>query len=293
MKNERIKAILTFDFEYWHSGTHRDSLKNQPEDYIEESTRPILNLLKKYNAKATFFVLGEVANKYPELIKEIHQAGHEIASHGYTHSPLEKLSEKEFESEIVLSKEILKKITGRDPIGFRAPYFSLNENTKWVLNVLEKQGFKYDSSVFPLKTPLYGIKNAPLSPYKISEKILEIPVTVLKSRLLRIPVAGGIYFRLLPNRIFFGALKSISQKRIPVLYFHPYDLCSIRQKNKAFWWLKKESWFWGITKSICIITSRLIKGSWLWGAEKGLKKIEKLLKEFEFTSIKNYFDKNL
>lgn len=292
MEHKKIKAILTFDLEFWHSGTHKRLLKNENllEDYIEESLKPILDLLKKHKARATFFVLGELAEKYPKLIKEIYQNGHEIASHGYSHNPLEKLSEKDFENEIILSKKILKEITGKNPISFRAPYFSLNNKTKWALKVLEEQDFRYDSSIFPLKTPLYGMKNVPLIPYKISEKLLEIPVTILKWGLIKIPLAGGIYFRFLPNKILLPALKFVAQKRIPVLYFHPHDLCNIRPKIKSVYRIKKkDSWLWGTRKNIWIIISYIIKKSWFWGTKKGLKKFEKLFYKFDFISVEEYF----
>lgn len=265
------QAVLSIDLEFWYSGllsVYIKDKKKEIRDYIQESVKPILDLLKKNRARATFFVLSEVAEKYPELIKEIFQAGHEIASHGCSHKKLTDLSEKEFEEEIIHSKKILKEIIGKNPVGFRAPYFSLNDKTKWALKVLERQGFKYDSSIFPMKTPLYGVSCAPMEPYKISKKILEIPVAIFKFGPTKIPMAGGIYFRFLPNCMFLLFVKLVSKKRIPVLFFHPYDLYDIGSKIKSDSWIKNKLR--------------------LFGTKKSFKNFEKLFKKFNFISIEEY-----
>ena len=183
----KSKIILSFDLEFWYNSKFLKKYlaSDNFKDYVYESTIPLLELLKKYNIKATFFVLGKLAKNYPDLVEKIHQDDHEIASHGYSHKTLDELNKSEFEEEIAISIEILKKITGYPPKGFRAPNFSLNNKTKWALEILEKYNFKYDSSIFPFKTPLYGSFKAPLKIYKISKedvykedenaKILEFP----------------------------------------------------------------------------------------------------------------------
>jgi len=232
------KAILTFDLEFWYNSKflkkypkHRDLL----EDYIKESVIPLLKLLNKYNQRATFFVLGEVAEKYPEIIKKISDLGHEVASHGYSHKPLWDLGRRGFEKEIELSKNILKNITGKDPKGFRAPNFSLNKKTKWALGILKKHNFQYDSSLHPL------------NPSKIHGQIVEIP-----------PSLGGIYFRILLLGFYLLLLKIFSKTKIPVLYFHPYEFFESAPKIKSAPWYKRKIKYWG-TKNAWKKFEKLIK----------------------------------
>jgi len=270
MKN---KIILTFDLEFWHEC---DIIKNYlPEskevlpDNVLESTLPLLELLESHNIKATFFVAGGVAEKYPELIKKIHSAGHEIASHGYTHRKLENLGKDEFEKEIRLSVDLLSELIGKNPKGFRAPYFSLNNKSGWALEALENNGFIYDSSIFPLKTPLYGDSQAPVDIYKITGKIIELPVAVRTVGPVRIPIAGGFYFRVMPFFIYKNFLKSVVSKRPVVLYFHPHELYGFVPQIKIPFWRKGIKFF---------------------GVKESFKKFEKLLKleDFEFTSAESF-----
>lgn len=200
---------LSIDLEYWHSAElvrKKVSEKNKAPVDIENSVLPILNLLNKYDVKATFFVLGKVAEEQPDLVKKIHDENHEIASHGYSHIPLHELRKKKFEQEIKKSVDLITAITEEKVIGFRAPSFSIDNSTKWAFQILKKYGFLYDSSVFPMKTKLYGVSKAPLTIYKPSheditkhdknERILEFPLTIHKS-IINIPISGGFYFRLL------------------------------------------------------------------------------------------------
>lgn len=244
------QAILTFDLEFWHNSQflkkYLTKKKDVPNDYIIESVEPILNLLNRCQQKATFFVLGQAAEKYPEIIKKIHQSGCEIASHGYSHKTLEQLQPKEFEEEIAKTNRIIENITNQKPIGFRAPAFSLNNETKWAIKILEKHNFKYDSSI------------SPLSIYKISSSIIkELPSSL-----------GGIYFRILPLKIYFSLIKNISKTNPPILYFHPYEFFEAAPKINSAPWLKKKIKYWGI------------KNAW--------EKFKKLTEEFNFISIKQY-----
>lgn len=231
------KAILTFDVELWHEGEwiKKSFPKNTHiRNYFEESMLPLLDALKSSGARATFFVTGQVLEKYPNLIKKVSEEGHEIASHGYIHRRLEDMSPSEFEKQTAKQVELISRITGTPPKGFRAPHFSLTNKTKWALPILAKHGFAYDSSVFPMKTPEYGVSGAPTHPYRISfndivkenksSPLVEIPPAVFSWSLVRIPVAGGIYFRLTPLLIFRRMLASVSRQSAPVLYFHPHEL---------------------------------------------------------------------
>jgi len=250
------KAILTFDFEFWYNSQFLKKYlpkdKSFSGDYIEESIEPILNLLTQYNQKATFFVLGQIAEKNPEIIKRIFQAGHEIASHGYSHKLLNELEPKEFEEEIIKTNQIIEKIVNQKPIGFRAPAFSLNNQTKWALEILNKYNFQYDSSIHPLlfkKT----FNNSFLKELSCS--------------------LGGIYFRLLPLKIYVYLTKLFSKTEIPIVYFHPNELFeSAPQIQSGPWWKTKIKYI---------------------GTKNALTKFEKLLKKFNFISIKQYLDENL
>ena len=213
------RAILTFDLEFWYNSEflkkYLPKNLNVLPDYVKESTERILDILDKYNQKATFFVLGQLAEKYPSIIKKVFNCGHEIAFHGYSHKVLKDITKKEFEKELIWGKKIIKDITGKNPKGFRAPAFSLNNNTKWALEILKKYDFQYDSSIHP-----FSFK-------KINGPILEIP-----------PSLGGIYFRGLPLNIYIFLIKHLPKK--PVLYFHPYELFDFMPKIQSCPWLKRK-----------------------------------------------------
>ena len=280
MKN---KVILTFDLEFWQDddliNDYLPKNKEAMPDNILESTLPLLELLKKYGIKSTFFILGEVAEKYPDLIRKIQEAGHEIACHGYSHRRLDHLSKDEFENKIRLSVDLLRQVSGRSPIGFRAPYFSLNSKTKWALEIIEKYGFVYDSSIFPFETFWYGSHGIPLEIYKISKKdismidndskITELPLSVYEKGKIKIPVAGGFYFRAVPLFIYKRLLKLILKKRPAIIYIHPCELYNFVPRVKIPFW-RKQIKFWGVGKSF--------------------KKLERLLgsKDLEFTSAENF-----
>lgn len=273
-----INAI-SIDLEYWWCAEFLTKyLPEKKEDLIAESLNPLLDLLDKYNIKATFFVLGTVAEKYPHVIEEIYEKGHEIASHAYSHRTLYELGKEEFEEEIRKSLSILRKYK---PIGFRAPSFSINNSTKWALEILEKYGFKYDSSIFPIKTMLYGVRNAPLHIYKPSEgdvakhdpdgKIMEFPLTVFKFG-KNIPIAGGFYFRALPLWFLKWRIKRINRNRPVVIYIHPWETYPRTPRLKI------------------PLFSRFVT---YYGINSALKKFETLLREFEFKPIRELLDEIL
>jgi len=226
----KARAILTFDLEFWYNSRFLKKYLpeniNQVENATKKSTESLLNLLDKYHQRATFFVLGQIAEKYPYLIKKISDLGHEISSHGYSHKALDELSKDEFEKEIQLSKNIIKNIINKEPKGFRAPNFSLNKKTRWALGILGKNGFQYDSSTHPLKF------------HKISDQITEIYSSL-----------GGIYFRVLPLWLYLFLIKYISKTKIPVLYFHPYEFFESSPQVKTAPWWKRKIKHWGTQKA--------------------------------------------
>jgi peptidoglycan-N-acetylglucosamine deacetylase len=231
-----MKNAISFDLEYWHTAELvRQFAPHNREDQILESTMPILDLLDKYHTKATFFVLGTVAEKYGHIVKKIYEKGHEIGSHSYSHIMLNDLGSLEFEKELIKSTSLITNITGESPIGFRAPSFSLNNSTKWALKLLANNGYKYDSSIFPIKTHLYGMSDAPIAPYKplfddiktndSNGRIIEFPLSVIKFG-KNIPISGGFYFRILPKYILKKSIKIINKDRPSIMYFHPWELYS-------------------------------------------------------------------
>jgi len=228
-----ITNALVIDVEYWHSPEllRGHAILKKP-DQIRQSLDPILELLERYKLRATFAVLGIVAEDHPELVREIYDMGHEIASHSWSHRSLYDLGKDNFEFEIKKSIGLISSITGERPIGFRAPSFSINESTKWAFEVLAEYGFEYDASIFPMETMLYGVPEAPFQIYRPSKeditkndpngKIIEFPMTVMKI-IKKIPIAGGFYLRALPFWFLRYGIKKVNDERPAIIYVHPWE----------------------------------------------------------------------
>ena len=165
----KIKNILSVDFEDYFCDLPFAKW-NEYENRVVETTPVLLELFSKYNVKSTFFVVGYFAEKFPKLINEIQEGGHEIASHSFSHIDLRKTSKIEVEKDLIKSFDVLENVTGEKVIGFRAPFFSIDTSNSWVLGFLRKH-VKYDSSIFPVKSPLYGVPNAPRQIYHPSQEI--------------------------------------------------------------------------------------------------------------------------
>lgn len=163
--------ILTVDLEEWYHPEYvKERAPDDKQERIQVSLKTTLRLLNRLNVSATFFIVGDLAEKNPEIIENVRNDNHEIAFHGFNHEPLWNFNAETLRAEI----ERFNFITGEKCAGFRAPSFSLNNQTKWALKVLDDCGYRYDSSLFPAKTPLYGVWNAPITPYKPSfENITE------------------------------------------------------------------------------------------------------------------------
>ena len=229
-------AAITFDIEDWF---HPELLRGRvaggdARSVVREGTEAILALLRRRRTLATFFVLGEVAQRHPDLVRAIAADGHEIASHGMTHRPLWVLDRESFRAELRAFRAAVRAALGHDSsVGFRAPTFSLDRGTAWALDVLREEGFTWDSSVFPLRVKLYGVSGAPLGIYRPAAAdltahdplgpILEFPVAVGTFGPLRVPVAGGFYLRALPLAVLRSALDRIARERPFVLYLHPWE----------------------------------------------------------------------
>jgi polysaccharide deacetylase family protein (PEP-CTERM system associated) len=239
-----MKNIMTVDLEDWYTDTDFREW-NLYEDRISSSTHSLLSILEKGNASATFFVMGYMADRFPELIKEIAGKGHEIAIHGYNHQQIYNQTSDEFEKGILYSLEILNEIINKKIIGFRAPQFSLIAETRWAIPIIAKY-FRYDSSIVPAKTPLYGIPDSPRIPYKIlvgdEISLMEFPMATYEVPILknRFPVAGGFYLRLFPYKFNKYFIKSMNKNKAPaVCYIHPWELDTDAPRLSSFKWYRK------------------------------------------------------
>lgn len=219
--------ILTFDIEDWYHINYpqlnfADFDKEEDHSLLLSAVKKILSLLKEKNTKATFFILGRIAEKKPEMVLSIAEDGHEVALHGYEHYMLKDLGIDRFKYETEISIKILEGITGKIPKGFRAPSWSA---TPWLFGVLKEMGFEYDASIFPVKTPLYGIPDAHRHPFFTEDGLLEIPTSVYRFAGNNIAFSGGIFFKILPWMAIKKAVNKIKQEGLPLIFFfHPWDL---------------------------------------------------------------------
>jgi polysaccharide deacetylase family protein (PEP-CTERM system associated) len=189
---------------------------------VPQMIHQYLKFLKSHNAQCTFFTVGDQLRAYPDLIRNIIDNGHEIACHTNTHIPLTQQTPTSFENDIEQFLESAYQLGVRNIIGFRAPVFSLTENTKWAYPILKKFGFTYSSSVLPAKNPLYGWEEFG-NDFKLVDDIFEMPITV--HPLLKVPLAGGVYFRVIPFFILKNAIKNLFRQGLPLQnYLHPYDI---------------------------------------------------------------------
>ena len=229
-------AALSFDIEDWfHPELVRGRVgSGERRSVVVEGTEAILAALAKRGARATFFVLGDVARHHPDLVRAIAAAGHEIACHGMTHKPLWALDRESFRAELRQFRAALRGALGQDrAVGFRAPTFSLDRTTAWAFDVLGEEGFQWDSSVFPMRVGLYGVAGAPLGIYRPASgdparedprgALIEFPVSVGSIGPLRLPVAGGFYLRALPEWVLTATLDRIARQRPLALYLHPWE----------------------------------------------------------------------
>jgi polysaccharide deacetylase family protein (PEP-CTERM system associated) len=218
-------CALSIDLEDWH---HPELVRRhrppQPVARVATATWPILELLARHRCRATFFVVGEVARRHPALIEAIAARGHEIGCHGMTHRPLGELGPAGLTAELEEFAVLLRGILGPDlPLaGFRAPSFSLEPATAWALPILARHGYRYDASLFPVRTPLYGVAGARLELHR-DGALVEVPAAIAEVAGLRLPVGGGAYLRVLPGWVSRWLLARIRRDRPFVIYVHPWE----------------------------------------------------------------------
>jgi polysaccharide deacetylase family protein (PEP-CTERM system associated) len=226
---------LTIDVEdYFHVAAFAHHIDPSTWDSyplrVDKNTNRILDLLGDRQVRATFFVLGWVAERCPDLIKRIDALGHEVGCHGYAHQAIYDGTYEDFEQDLRRAKAVIENIIGRALKSYRAPSFSITSRTMWALGVLAEEGFEYDSSIFPIAHDLYGIPDAPRFPYARvldSEHIIkEFPPSTLRFCGMNFPFGGGGYLRLLPYRLTASAIRRLNEVETQpaMVYLHPWEI---------------------------------------------------------------------
>jgi polysaccharide deacetylase family protein (PEP-CTERM system associated) len=266
---------MTFDVEdYYHVEAFQSVIQRENWDSYESrvynSTLKILEILSRYGIKATFFILGWVAEHTPEIVKEIQAAGHEIGSHGYAHQIIYQQTPDEFAVDVRRSLEIIEGITGEKVLGFRAPSFSVTKRSLWAIEILQSLGLAYDSSVFPIIHDLYGIPDAPRHPYQIADGFWEFPMTTIRILGANLPVGGGAYLRIFPYWwTRWGIRRANSNGGPAVVYLHPWEVDPGHPKIK---------------------TSRINQLRHYVNLEKTEDRLVALCRDFRFTSLHGLLD---
>ena len=218
---------LTVDLEDWYQGLQIPMSEwSVYEDRVVPATERLLEILDEARARATFFTLGFVAERHPELIRRVAEDGHEIATHGYSHALLYELEPDQFREELRRSVALLQDISGQPVLGHRAPFFSITRRSLWALDVLEEEGIRYDASIFPVRNWRYGIEDAPRWPYQLPGKqLVEFPMSTCRIRNRNVPMTGGAYFRIYPYAVSQRLLRAINRGGHPaVFYIHPWEI---------------------------------------------------------------------
>ncbi|MCP9447107.1 MAG: DUF3473 domain-containing protein [Nitrospira sp.] len=274
MKREGVHA-LSFDVEehFQVSAFWSDERRSKWESYesrIERNVDKILSLLSLYGVHATFFVLGWVASRRRGVVKTIVDQGHELASHGFGHEMITMQHPAQFRDDVRKSKQLLEDIAGVPVYGYRAPSFTIVSRTRWALPILVEEGYRYDSSIFPIRHDRYGMPGALPYCHRIetgSGSLWEVPPSTLKVGSVRIPIAGGGYFRLFPYPMLRPLLnRAVAEGHPLVMYFHPWEL-DPEQPRMTGSWLSTFRHYLNLDK-----TERRLK----W-----------LLSDFRFTTIQN------
>lgn len=224
-----VKNILTVDVE---EAFHRNDLhlsRQQREllgGRVVEQTERIVSLLKATDQGGTFFILGEVAEQYPDLVKKVGEDGFELGLHGYGHRLVYEQRAGEFRSEIETAKALVEEIGGRKVVGFRAPSWSITQKSLWALRILADMGFQYDSSILPATAYLGGIhQSQPGIHWRREAEIIEVPPSIFRLGHFRLPFSGGLYLRTLPYRFIHYCITRLNKKGVPaVIYLHPWEL---------------------------------------------------------------------
>lgn len=288
MKPGSGRHALTVDLEDWHQLIHKrlTGVTIPPTTAVIRSTNRLLDLLDEWGIRATFFVLGNVTETYPALVREVAERGHDVGSHTHSHDLVFRSTPEDFRRDMVRSKSGLENLTGRAVEGFRAPEFSVQRLDHWSFRVLAELGFKYDSSVFPLPGARYGIPEAPRVPFDINTAagtLREYPLATWDAGRFRLPVAGGSYFRLLPAAVLRRGMRAIAAAGgTTVLYVHPYEFHRGLLKPLSGGWEKVKP------ARLPFAVSRVALHNYRTGAVA--QRIRSLTQEFQFMTLKDIYE---
>jgi polysaccharide deacetylase family protein (PEP-CTERM system associated) len=265
--------VMSVDVEDWFSVENmRGIIPRQDwdrlESRVERNVGRLLDLFSTHRIEATFFVLGWIAERHPDMVGEIARRGHEVASHGYSHNMLTRMTPEEFDADLKQSLEMLARAGVSSVLGFRAPTFSVTRKTMWATDVLKSRGLAYDSSVFPIGFhPDYGIADAPLVPHQLPNGIWELPMSCAEVFGRRIPCSGGGYFRLFPYPVMRALMRrSNAQGRPVVFYLHPWEIDPDQPRIHAMPRIKRFRHYNNL--------------------ERTYARLERLLGDFQFTSAR-------
>jgi polysaccharide deacetylase family protein (PEP-CTERM system associated) len=263
---------LTIDVEDWYHDAEGlgEPGPDEPEVRVEANLRRLLDCLDAAGARSTLFVLGEVAERSPALVREAHRRGHEIASHGYSHKPLRALLRREFREQLRRSLRLLSDLTGERVRGYRAPYFSIKAGVRWPAEILAEEGVIYDSSVLPIDRPPGLELVTPQTPYRLPGGVWEIPISVSRYLFWHLPLLGGFALRALPYGFTRRRLEDFNREFGPaVVHLHPWEIDVDGPEPP----------------SVPVAVRALKK----WGRGSLLGKLERLLADDRFGSIREAF----
>ena len=268
-----IQNYLTVDVEDYYQVSAFEPIVgltkwDQYPSRVVNNTRTIIQVLDRHDVKATFFVLGWIGEKNPELVREIIEGGHDIGCHSYQHRLIYTLSPNEFREDTRRAKDVLEQITGKSVLGYRAPSYSITSQSLWAYGILEELGFEFSSSVFPIYHDRYGIPDAPRFKYRVpGHDIVEYPISTARFLGRNIPVSGGGYFRIFPFQFIKMALSKINKRENQpfVFFIHPWETDPEQPEMKAASPLSKFRHYTNLSKT------------------KG--RFEKLLNDFQFIPI--------
>jgi polysaccharide deacetylase family protein (PEP-CTERM system associated) len=239
---------LTVDLEEYFQVSNFDRVidrRQWPElpSRVENATRRLLDLFERSGARATFFALGWVAERHPRLVREIAERGHELGCHGYDHELVYEIGARRFEADVARARRAIEDAAGVRVSGYRAPSYSITRASLWALEILAQHGFQFDSSIFPIRHPRYGIPEFARHPLLLQlesgARIREFPLTTWNLGLLRLPLAGGAYLRFLPAPLFRLGVRRLTRAQQPtVLYVHPWEIDPDQPRQAVPWRVK-------------------------------------------------------
>ena len=246
MPNTRIVNALSVDLEeYYHALVFQEAtqgrLTGPLESRVEIGTERVLTLLEAHGVKATFFIVGEIAEAHPGMVRTIAQEKHEIACHGYHHTLVSGQSATEFRAGIRRAKAVLEDISGELVMGYRAPNFSIGGDQSWAYAALAEEGFLYDSSTYPIVHDRYGDPHAPRFAYDIwrkgSARLIEFPISTVRLFGINLPIGGGGYFRLLPEKLVEAGISRVNavERKPAMFYFHTWELDPEQPRPPMAW----------------------------------------------------------